>query len=100
VEFGVEIGEYRGAVRVPARRVPKAKPERPTPERCVEACYSSEPGSRASPSGAASERLTEAGKVAGFMEGPCVRVPYSPSPWVPQLQRFATQAHPPEYCCQ
>jgi len=29
VEFGVEIGEYRGVVRVP----------RPTPERCVEAYY-------------------------------------------------------------
>ena len=81
MEFGVEIGEYRGTV--PAGRVPKAKPERPTPERCVEASYSGEPGSRASPRGAASERLTEAGKVAGFMEGPCFRVPYSPSPWLP-----------------
>ena len=37
VEFGVEIGEYSGVVRVPRRQ--RLLPERPTPERCVEAYY-------------------------------------------------------------
>jgi hypothetical protein len=48
VEFGVEIGEYRGVVRVPRRVFQHLLPERPTPERCVE---SNGPGSRASLSG-------------------------------------------------
>jgi hypothetical protein len=39
VEFGVEIGEYRGVVRVPRRVFQSLLPERPTPERCVEAYY-------------------------------------------------------------
>ena len=39
VEFGVEIGEYRGVVRVPRRVFQRLMPERPTPERCVEAYY-------------------------------------------------------------
>jgi hypothetical protein len=39
VEFGVEIGEYKGAVRVPRRVFQRLLPERPTPERCVEAYY-------------------------------------------------------------
>ena len=39
VEFGVEIGEYRGVVRVPRRVFQRLLPERPTPERCVEAHY-------------------------------------------------------------
>ena len=39
VEFGVEIGEYPGAVRVPGRVFQRLLPERPTPERCVEAYY-------------------------------------------------------------
>jgi hypothetical protein len=33
VEFGVEIGEYRGVVRVPRRVFQRLLPERPTPER-------------------------------------------------------------------
>ena len=37
VEFGVEIGEYRGVVRVSRRVFQRLLPERPTPERCVEA---------------------------------------------------------------
>jgi hypothetical protein len=37
--FGVEIGEYRGIVRVPCRVFQRLLPERPTPERCVEAYY-------------------------------------------------------------
>jgi hypothetical protein len=49
VEFGVEIGEYPGVVRVPRRVLQRLLPERPTPERCVEA--HSGPSSRASPSG-------------------------------------------------
>ena len=39
VEFGVEIGEYRGVVRVPRHVFQRLLPERPTPERCVEAYY-------------------------------------------------------------
>ena len=39
VEFGVEIGEYRGVVRVPRRVFQRLLPERPTRERCVEAYY-------------------------------------------------------------
>jgi hypothetical protein len=31
VEFGVEIGEYRGVVRVPWRVFQRLLPERPTP---------------------------------------------------------------------
>jgi len=38
VEFGVEIGEYH-VVRVPRRVFQRLLPERPTPERCVEAYY-------------------------------------------------------------
>jgi len=39
VEFGVEIGEYRGVVRVPRRVFQRLLPERPTVGRCVEAYY-------------------------------------------------------------
>ena len=39
VEFGTEIGEYRGVVRVPRRVFQRLLPQRPTPERCVEAYY-------------------------------------------------------------
>jgi Protein of unknown function (DUF1488) len=39
IEFGVSIGEYRGVVRVPRRVFQRLLPERPTPERCVEAYY-------------------------------------------------------------
>jgi hypothetical protein len=39
VEFGAEIGEYRGVVRVPRRTFQYLLPERPTAERCVEAYY-------------------------------------------------------------
>jgi hypothetical protein len=39
VEFGVEIGEYHGMVRVPRRVFQRLLPERPTPERRVEAYY-------------------------------------------------------------
>jgi hypothetical protein len=39
VEFGVEFGEYHGVVRVPRRIFQRLLPERPTPERCVEAYY-------------------------------------------------------------
>ena len=39
VEFGVEIGEYRGVVRVPRRMFQHLLPERPTLERSVEAYY-------------------------------------------------------------
>ena len=39
MEVGVEIGEYRGVVRVPRRVFQRLLPVRPTPERCVEAYY-------------------------------------------------------------
>ena len=39
VEFGVEIGEYQGVVRVARRVFQRLLAERPTPERCVEAYY-------------------------------------------------------------
>ena len=39
VEFGVEIAEYDCVVRVPRRVFQRLLPERPTPERCVEAYY-------------------------------------------------------------
>jgi len=39
VEFGVEIGEHRGVVRVPQRVFQRLLPERPTPEKCVESYY-------------------------------------------------------------
>ena len=35
----MEIGEYRGVVRVPRRVNQRLLPERPTPERCVDAYY-------------------------------------------------------------
>src|SRR5215831_1097555 len=39
VEFGVEIGEYLGVVRVPRCVFQRLLPERPTLERCVEAYH-------------------------------------------------------------
>jgi hypothetical protein len=39
VEFGVEIGEYHGVVRVQRRVFQHLLPDRPTPERRVEAYY-------------------------------------------------------------
>jgi len=39
VVFGVEVGDYRGVVQVPRRVFQRLLPERPTPERCVEAYY-------------------------------------------------------------
>ena len=36
MEVGVEIGGYRGVVRVPRRVFQRLLSERPTPERCVE----------------------------------------------------------------
>ena len=39
VEVGVEIGECRGVVRLPRRVFQRLLPERPTPERCIEAYY-------------------------------------------------------------
>jgi hypothetical protein len=36
VEFGVEVGEYRGVVRVPRSVFQILLPQAPTPERCLE----------------------------------------------------------------
>jgi hypothetical protein len=43
VEFGVEIGEYRGVVRVPRRIFQHLVAECAPPERCVEAYYLQRP---------------------------------------------------------
>jgi hypothetical protein len=51
VESGVEIGEYRGVVRVPRRVIRGLLPERPTPSRAGKPATYSAPGSRRSPSG-------------------------------------------------
>ena len=42
-EFGVEIGEYRGVVRVPRRVFQRSLPGRPTPEPCIEAYFLQRP---------------------------------------------------------
>jgi hypothetical protein len=39
VEFGVEVGEYRGVVRVPRRIFQQLLGETPSPERCIEAYH-------------------------------------------------------------
>jgi hypothetical protein len=39
VEFGVEIAEYHGVVRVPRRVFQRLLPETPAPERRIEAYY-------------------------------------------------------------
>jgi hypothetical protein len=39
LEFGVEIGEYRGVVRVRRHVFQSLLEQRPTPERCVEAYH-------------------------------------------------------------
>jgi hypothetical protein len=39
VEFGVEIGEYYGVVRIPRRVFQRLLPDTPAPERCVEAYH-------------------------------------------------------------
>ena len=51
VEFGVEIGEYRGGVRVPRRVFQRLLPGRPTPNGALKPTTYSEPGSRALPRG-------------------------------------------------
>ena len=47
VEFGVEIGEYHGVVRVPQRVFQRLLPDQPTPERCVGHCPADANASRA-----------------------------------------------------
>ena len=39
VEFGIEVGEYEGVVRVPRRVFQILLPESPIPERCLEAYH-------------------------------------------------------------
>ena len=53
VEFGVEIGEYSGVVRVPRRVFQLLLPEPLTPGKCVEAYYLQRTRSRASSGGSA-----------------------------------------------
>jgi hypothetical protein len=40
LEFSVEVGEYRGLVRVPRRVFQSLLPFAPTPEACIQAFYS------------------------------------------------------------
>jgi hypothetical protein len=47
VEFGVEIGEYHGVVRVPRRVFQRLLPERPTPSGVSKPTTSREPVSSA-----------------------------------------------------
>jgi hypothetical protein len=64
VEFGVEIGEYRGVVRVPRRVFQRLLPERPTPKGASKPISSNGAGSRVSLSGSCARRqLTEDGNV-------------------------------------
>ena len=51
VEFGVEIGDYSGVVQVPRRVFQRLLPQRPRQSAVSRRTISSEPGSRASPSG-------------------------------------------------
>ena len=51
VEFGVEIGEYHGVVRVPRRVFQRLLPNAPTQSGASKPTISSGPASRASPSG-------------------------------------------------
>jgi hypothetical protein len=39
VDFGIEIGEYHGVVRIPRRTFQRLLAERPTPELCIETYY-------------------------------------------------------------
>jgi hypothetical protein len=39
VEFGIEVGEYRGVVRVPSRVFRHLLGQRPTPQGCIEAYH-------------------------------------------------------------
>jgi hypothetical protein len=55
VEFGVEIGEYRGVVRVPRRVFQRLLPERSTPRGASMPTTSSGPGTRAWPSGSCAD---------------------------------------------
>jgi hypothetical protein len=64
VEFGGEIGEYHGVVRVSRRVFQRLFPERPIPYRALRRTTSSIPASRPSPSGNSARRhLTEDGNV-------------------------------------
>jgi hypothetical protein len=64
VEFGVEIGEYSGVVRVPLRVFQRLLSERPTPERWKPTA-SSEPGSGVWPREAASAPIDQGRNLAG-----------------------------------
>jgi hypothetical protein len=59
--FGVEIGEYRGVVRVPRRVFQRLLAHPRAMRRCV--LTSSSTGSRASPSESCRRQLTEDGNV-------------------------------------
>ena len=72
IEFGVEIGEYRGVVRVPRRVFQRLLPERPTPERCVEAYYLQRTGTRGSPSGSCGG-VVGRGRQSGDQRGDCAQ---------------------------
>ena len=79
VEFGVEIGEYRGVVRVPRRVSQRPLPDTPTPERCVEAyCLQRTHFERAAERKLRRRQVTEDGDVE-ITAAICVRA----LPWPP-----------------
>jgi hypothetical protein len=64
VEFGVEIGEYHGVVRVLQRVFQRLLPDTPTPKRCVEAYHLQRTGfERAAERKLRRRQLTEDGNV-------------------------------------
>jgi hypothetical protein len=69
VEFGVEIGEYHGVVRVPRRVFQQLLTERPTPEWCIEAYYLQRTRSPASGSVAPAIRISMIGAVEAKRRG-------------------------------
>jgi hypothetical protein len=82
---GVEIGEYRGVVQVSRRVFQRLLPERPTPERCVEAYCLQRPGFESIAERKLHRRqLTEDGNVEitgrDLREG-SPTVPLSAGPW-------------------
>ncbi|MBV8508164.1 MAG: hypothetical protein JOZ58_24505 [Acetobacteraceae bacterium] len=75
MEIGVEIGEYRGVVRVPRRSLSVPAPgavrrSLPPPANPIREQRRAE----------APPAINGGREVAGFIEGPWLRVPYSPSP--------------------
>ena len=79
VEFGVEISEYHGVVRVPRRVFQRLLLERPTPERCVEAYYLQRTRfERVAERKLRGRQLSEDGNVEMTGRGPAQALPAAP----------------------